>query len=64
MVLVYFNNKPMYGPYISMFQTILRNVCVPVILEFCLSSALSTVSVLQPTPAYVDFWNIHQKQYN
>ena len=28
------------GPYISTFQKILRNVCLSVILEFCLSSVI------------------------
>ena len=78
-VLVYFFNKPTYvdiffaisekkvldpnGPYISTFQSILRNVYLSVILEFCLlsSSSSASVSSLQPLPAYVEAWNIHQK---
>ena len=57
-ILVYLYKKPMQ----TTFQTIIRNVCLSLILEFCLSSsALSSVYSLQPTAAYVEVWNIHQK---
>ena len=63
--LVYFYNKPtstekildQNGPYINTFQT---NVCLSVILEFCLLSS-SSASSLRPPPAYVEAWNIYQK---
>ena len=44
------------GLYKSMFQTILRNVCLLVTSEFYLLSVvgLSSVARLQPTPAYVE----------
>ena len=43
------------GPYISTGQTKIRNVCMSVILEFCL--LLSLVRP-EPTQAYVGTWNI------
>ena len=72
-VLVYFSSKPMSplfsqlpekvlytnGLYINSFQTILRNVCLSAILEFCLLS----LARLQPTPAYVEIWNICWKYH-
>ena len=39
------------GPYINTFQTILSNVCLPEISEFCL---LWSVAYLQPKPAFVE----------
>ena len=53
------------GPYISTRQTKPRNVCLLVISAFCLSPfcLLSSVVHLQPTPVYVDAWNIYQKYH-
>ena len=56
----YFCNFRKKGPrtkwtIYSTFQTILRDVCLSVILEFY----LSFVAHIQPTPAYVEAWNIY-----
>ena len=40
------------GPYISTFQTNLKNACLSVILEFCLSSSLLSSVVCVLAPAY------------
>ena len=42
-----------YGPYINTFQTILRNICLSVILEFCL---LSVVCSLSASAAYTSLY--------
>ena len=34
------------GPYLNTFQTILRNVCLPVILKFCLWAIVCCLSIL------------------
>ena len=61
-----FQNKNVLDPnasYISTSETKMRNVCLSVILEHCLllSSSLPSVARLQPTPGYVDSWNIYLK---
>ena len=50
-------------PYISMFQTKIRNVCLLVISVFCLSSSVYSVARLQPTPAYVEAWYLLKVRY-
>ena len=40
------------GPYISTYQTILRNFCLSVISEFCLSSVICLSAFCSASTAY------------